>query len=139
MTQTLTLQIPTDMAEAISLIARSEDATPGEIIRDAIWRDMRRRAALKKAETLFDRAYDPVRNLLEPDFESALDWQHLQSRLQDKGYRLLQGRCDLIVHRTSGERICSLSEIGQNQSELALRFKAPFGAHLDDTPQALAS
>lgn len=140
MTQTLTLQIPAEMAEAISIAAHSEDATLGEIIRDAIWRDMRRRTTLKQVETMQTKAFDSLRNLLQADFERALNWQHLQSRLLDKGYRLLQGRGDLIVHRASGERICRIADLQQDQSALTQRFQAPFGAHFDtESPQALAS
>lgn len=140
MTQTIELHISNEMASTVSLVAQSEDATVGEIIRDAVRRDLRRRATIQNAETQQRRAFDPLRNLLQPDFEKALNWEHLQSRLLDKGYRLLQGRGDIMVHRASGERICRLSDLGQNQVALARRFQVAF-VHQQagmDAPQALA-
>ena len=127
MVHTLTLQISSDMAEAISLVAKAEDATPSEVIRDAIRRDLRRQATLIRQRSQQRRAFDPIRNLLLTDFERAQNWDHLQSRLLDKGYRLFQRGGDLVIHRASGEQICRLSDIGQNQTALARRFQAPFG------------
>ncbi len=141
MTHTLTLHVSGEMAEALSLVAKSEDATLGEIVRDAIRRDLQRRAIAKKTQGEQRRAFDPLRKLLQSDFERAQDWQHLQSRLMDKGYRLLQGHGDVMIHRASGELICRLSDLGQNQVALARRFQAPFGTGQEapQTPRALAS
>lgn len=141
MTHTLTLNVSGEMADALSLVAKSEDATLGEIIRDAVRRDLRRRSVIQAADNQERRAFDPLRKLLQPDFERAQNWQHLQSRLMDKGYRLLKGRGDVMIHRASGELICRLSDIGQNQVALARRFQSPFADRQEgmDTEQALAS
>ena len=138
MTQSIYIHIPDEMAEAISLIAQAEDATAGEVIRDAIWRDMRQRTLSIEGETPLQRAYDPLRLLLQDDFDQAQNWPHLRSLLQDKGLQLLQGQHDLMIHRTSGEQICRLSDIGQNRVALNRRFDAAFCDQSDHGPQALA-
>ena len=44
MTQIVSFHVSDDMAEAITLLTRLEDATVGEVMRDAVRRDLKQRA-----------------------------------------------------------------------------------------------
>ena len=44
MTQIVSFHISDDMAEAITLLTQLEDATVGEVMRDAVRRDLKQRA-----------------------------------------------------------------------------------------------
>ncbi len=44
MTQIVSFHVSDDLAEAITLLARLEDATVGEVLRDAVRRDLKQRA-----------------------------------------------------------------------------------------------
>ena len=48
MTQELSLRISDEMAEALDLIAKAEDATVAEIVRDSVRREVRQRVAFSQ-------------------------------------------------------------------------------------------
>lgn len=128
------------MAEALTLIAKSEDATIGEIVRDAVRLDLRARTNGDKARAENARRIAPLRSLLENDFKYAQSWMHLQTRLAEKGYRLHQGQSDINLHRLSGEHICTLSDLQLCQTDLARQFDTAFEEAISATsaPTALA-
>ena len=124
----VSLRISSEMAEAIALIARSEDATSAEVIRDAIRRDLSARCRLPGPSMSRGRRFAPLRALLRDDLNDAYDWRDLAERLGSKGYRLIEDGEALFLHRLSGERVCSATDLGTSFERLNAQFSRPGGA-----------
>ena len=116
-------------------IASDDDVSVGQIIRDAVNRDIRRRAEAKTPVRADERLVAPLRALLAGDFAYARNWGDLQSRLSDKGYRLAESGGGLILQaRATGDRICKASELGYSYSALLRRFDCVFPGHAHSAP-----
>ena len=116
-------------------IASDDDVSVGQIIRDAVNRDIRRRAEAKTPVRADERPVAPLRALLAGDFAYARNWGDLQSRLSDKGYRLAESGGGLILQaRATGDRICKASELGYSYSALLRRFDCVFPGHAHSAP-----
>ncbi len=116
-------------------IASDDDVSVGQIIRDAVNRDIRRRAEAKTPVRADERLVAPLRALLAGDFAYARNWGDLQSRLSDKGYRLAESGGGLILQsRDTGDRICKASELGYSYSALLRRFDCVFPGHAHSAP-----
>jgi hypothetical protein len=116
-------------------LAAEDDVSVGQIIRDAINRDIRRRAEAKTPVRADERLVAPLRALLADDFAYAVGWGDLQSRLAAKGYRLAESGGGLILlAQDSGTRICKASELGYSYSALLRRFDSVFPGHSHTAP-----
>jgi hypothetical protein len=116
-------------------LAAEDDVSVGQIIRDAINRDIRRRAEAKTPVRADERLVAPLRALLADDFAYAKGWGELQARLFKKGYRLVEAGGGLILQsQESGERICKASELGYSYSALLRRFDSVFPGHAHTAP-----
>jgi hypothetical protein len=116
-------------------IASDDDVSVGQIIRDAVNRDIRRRAEAKTPVRADERLVAPLRALLADDFAYARTWAELQARLGAKGYRLAEAGGGLILQaRDSGDRICKASELGYSYSALLRRFDCVFPGHAHSAP-----
>ena len=72
----------------------------------------------------------PLRSLLEPELARARGWDDLQSRLGRHGYTFHE-RGDglgLFCGKTAAH-ICTASELGWRDADLARRFGQPFSGH----------
>lgn len=120
---------------ALEKIAIEEDVTVGQIIRDALDRDLRRRAQAKTPVRADERLVAPLRALLADDFAFARGWADLQARLAAKGYRLAESGGGLILQsHATAERICKASELGYSYSALLRRFDTVFPGHAHSAP-----
>ena len=120
---------------ALDRIARDEDVTPGQIIRGAIDRELRRRAEAKTPNRADERLVAPLRALLADDLAYAKDWSDLQARIGAKGYRLAESGGGLILQdRDTGVRLCKASELGYSYSALLRRFDSVFPGHAHSAP-----
>jgi hypothetical protein len=120
---------------ALAQIAGAEDVTVGQIIRDAIARDLSRREKAKTPVRADERLVAPLRALLADDFAYARDWSDLQARLAGKGYRISEAGGGLILQdRASGARICKGSELGYSYTTLLKRFDCVFPGHSHTAP-----
>jgi hypothetical protein len=116
-------------------LAAEDDVSVGQIIRDAINRDIRRRAEAKTPVRADERLVAPLRALLADDFAYATGWGDLQGRLIGKGYRLAESGGGLILmDHESGVRICKASELGYSYSALLRRFDCVFPGHAHTAP-----
>ena len=131
-----TLRITTPMLEALRRIAVSEDVTPGQIVRDAIMRDLERRRSAKTPVRADEQLVASLRSLLAQDFADARSWSDLATRLSRKGYRLAEAGGGLILEDRQGNRQCKGSELGHPYAELARRFAAPFPGHSHGFPHS---
>lgn len=114
---------------ALQQVARQDDVTVGQAIREAIARDLTRRQKAKTPIRVDERLVAPLRALLADDFAYAKNWGELQNRLRHKGYQLAEAGGGLILQTTDGTRICKGSEIGYGYALLMRRFNAPFPGH----------
>lgn len=128
--RTIPLRLGPDLHRALDRIAHHEDQTVGQIIRDAITRDLRRREKAKTSARTDERLVAPLRALLADDLAYSTGWTDLQARLGRKGYTLREAGGGLILCRhPSGNRLCKASELGYSYSALMRRFDAPFPGH----------
>lgn len=126
----ITLKLPVAMLDALRRVAADDDVTAGQLVREAIERDLRRRAEAKTPIRADERLVAPLRALLADDFAHAKDWQDLQSRLIAKGYRLAESGGGLVlVTHPAGDRLCKGSELGHSYSALLRKFQKPFPGH----------
>ena len=123
------VKLPAVTLEALNRIARQEDVSVGQIIRDALNRDFRRREKAKKPVRADERLVAPLRALLADDFAYAVSWADLQNRLAGKGYCLREAGGGLCLHHLNGGRICKGSELGYGYASLMRKFRKPFPGH----------
>ena len=124
------LKLPEPTLAALRRMAAEGDLSVGQVIRNIIDSDLRRRAKAKTPVRADERLVAPLRALLADDFAYARDWPDLQSRLSRKGYQLREAGGGLALHRaTDGARLCKASELGQPYALLIRRFRAPFPGH----------
>ena len=115
---------------ALDLIASGERMPVGDLIRDAVHRELYRRQRAKKADKPDERLIAPLRALLADDFAYASGWDDLLQRLMRKGYRLVESGPGLIIasHQT-GAKICKASDLGYSHARLANLLGSPFPVH----------
>ncbi len=119
---------------ALGMIAADEDVSVGQIVRDAIERDLRRRARAKRPVRADERHVAPLRALLVDDFAYSRDWGDLQRRLVKKCFQLRAAGGGLALHRMAGQRLCKGSELGYSYAKLLRRFQCPFPEHTHRAP-----
>lgn len=130
MKETVTLQIDPVMLQALSEIALSEDQTIGQIVREALKRDLQRRHKAKTSVRADERLVAPLRALLADDLAYAKSWSDLQDKLSAKGYVLREAGGGLILcARKDMQRLCKASELGYSHAKLVQRFEHPFPGH----------
>ena len=129
-TETIPLKLPRGMVLALRKIANGTDSSVGQIIRDAITRDLIRRQKSKTPIRADETLIAPLRALLADDFAYAQNWVDLIRRLGAKGYALAESGGGLILQeKATGARLCKGSEIGYAYAHLMRRFDAPFPGH----------
>ena len=130
MDQEITLRLSPATVEALRALALADDVSVGQIVRDAIHRDLARREKAKTPVRADERLVAPLRALLANDFAYARNWLDILTRLRDKGYRLAESGGGLILlDHASGARLCKGSELGYSYSLLLRKFNAPFPGH----------
>lgn len=111
----VSLKLPAPMLAALSAVARDQDVTPGQFIRDAIARDLRRRRA--KAPV----GVDATR--VAPAFRRSKTWADLHQALHAQGYRVTEDVGDLALYAAGDDRrICRVSDLGFSLATLGRRL-----------------
>lgn len=122
--------LPQDMAAALAHIARDEDITPGQVIRDLLTKELNRRHKARPPVRADEQLVAPLRARLAGDFAHCETWEELDQRLKTKGYVLQVAGGGLAVHRwPQGARLCKASDLGFSYARLQERFQAPFPGH----------
>lgn len=130
-----TLRLEPAMWSVLEQYAAEDDISVGQIIRDAVDREIRRRRQAKTPVRADERLVAPLRALLADDFAYAHGWDDLQTRLSAKGYRLSEAGGGLILQaRVTGDRVCKASELGYSYSTLLRRFGHSFPGHAHSAP-----
>ena len=126
----VTVDIPEPMLRALSALARAEDVTVGQLMRDAIARDLRLRAKPKKDVRTDEVLVASLRSLLAQDLADATSWSDLQRRLARQGFTLRPAGGGLILCNLSdGQKRCKASDLGHAHSQLARTFGRAFPGH----------
>lgn len=128
-TETVTLKLPRAMILALQYVAAKDDIAIGQIIRDAVTRDLIRRQKAKTPVRADEALVAPLRALLADDFAYAQNWADLLQRLAAKGYTLAESGGGLVLQDRAGTRLCKGSELGYSYSHLMRRYDAPFPGH----------
>ncbi len=124
--QDVSLKLPDETLKALRLIARQEDISPGQVIRNAISRDLQRRSKAKTARRADERLVAPLRALLAEDLAFSQSWEELLVRLRAQGFALAEAGGGLVLNDLNGMRLCKASELGYSYSKLMQRFTSPF-------------
>ena len=120
------MKFPQVTLDALTKIAEEEDVSFGQVIRDAVKRDLFRRGRAKRAIRPDERLVAPLRSLLADDFAYTETWQDLLSRLHNKGYNLAEAGGGIILTDLNGSRICKGSDLGYSYARLLQRMGQPF-------------
>lgn len=124
------IQLPQDMLKTAERMARQDDVTIGQIIRDLLRKDISRRQGQKPMQSAEELHIAPLRARLAGDLASARGWEDLQARLRGKGFVLREAGGGLaLCNYPSNDRVCKASELGFSYSRLMRRFGAPFPTH----------
>jgi hypothetical protein len=110
-------------------LAQRDDVTVGQIIREAVQREMQRRTRSSEGSGPDEAVVAPLRALLADDLAHAAGWNDLDARLRRKGYRLAESGPGLVLLRADGTRMCKASDLGYSHARLTNRFGAPFPGH----------
>ncbi|MCU0801716.1 MAG: hypothetical protein MUD11_08060 [Rhodobacteraceae bacterium] len=125
-----TLRLDPAIWALLERFAAEDDVSIGQIVRDALAREVRRRRPAKTSVRADERLVAPLRALLADDFAYARGWDDLQSRLHAKGFRLAEAGGGLVLQSVAtGARICKGSELGFSYSALLRRFDCVFPGH----------
>ncbi|MFZ3581613.1 ribbon-helix-helix protein, CopG family [Loktanella sp. DJP18] len=126
----VTVDIPDPMLRALSALARADDVTVGQLMRDAIARDLRLRTKPKKDDRTDEVLVASLRSLLARDLADATSWPDLQQRLSRHGFALRPAGGGLVLCNLSdGQKCCKASDLGYAHSLLARRFGRAFPGH----------
>ncbi len=127
------IKLSREMRVELCRLARRDDVSPGQIIRDLIDKEIRRRLDARPPVRADERLVAPLRARLADDLAHSADWNELQHSLRAKGYELREAGGGLALHRhPSGRRVCKASELGFSYGRLMQRFHAPFPGHSHD-------
>ncbi|MCF6316021.1 MAG: hypothetical protein L3J30_07005 [Marinosulfonomonas sp.] len=127
--ESVLIKLPALTLDALSRIAKQDDVSIGQILRDAVNRDLRRREKTKKPVRVDEQLVAPLRALLADDFAYSTNWAELQSRLAKKGYMLREAGGGLCLHTQNGGRVCKGSELGYGYASLMRKFQHSFPGH----------
>lgn len=124
----ITLRLPLALYDAASHLSARHGTTLNHLLQEALSRTVREAAENTVAPATALTA--ALRDRLTPDFDQARSWPELQGRLLLKGHRLRQSIEGLaLYHHPGGQRICTLSALGQCPKALSRRFGRAFPAH----------
>lgn len=124
------LKLHQEMLAAAQQIARAKDVSVGQLVRDALAREISRAKGARPPVRADERLIAPLRARLANDLAQAAGWDDLQSRLKAHGYALREAGGGLAVHTDpGGSRVCKASELGFSYSRLMRRFGTPFPGH----------
>ncbi len=121
------MKLPLPTHSALAALAEEQKVSVGQIIRVAIDREIRRRAESMLPEKVDMRLFAHLQARLCDDFQFSENWQTLQKRLSEKGYRLRESGGGLdLTDRATGIRLCKTSDLGYKYSKLLRKFRTPF-------------
>ncbi|MEM8848507.1 MAG: hypothetical protein AAGE03_00595 [Pseudomonadota bacterium] len=126
----MTIRMPAEMAEAVKALATRFDVTPGQVVRQAVAEELRRRCKPPKTPNRADEALvASLQTLLARDIGQAVSWGDLDRRLSAKGYRMMAAGGGCALFTLAGEKLCKGSELGFTYRQLVRRFGRAMPGH----------
>jgi len=127
---TFPLKLPRHLIGDLNDLAKAHDATPGQILRDLLERELKRHKNAKTPNRADEQLVARFQRLLARDIAAATSWSDLDHRLARKGCVLRPAGGGLVLHRLQDDRrICKASELGFAYAQLVRRFGAPMPGH----------
>ena len=121
------MKLPLPTHAALAALAAEQEVSVGQIIRVAIDREIRHQAKTMLPAKADARLAAQLQKLRADDFANSKNWQALQYRLDEKGFRLREyGGGLVLVDAAEGIRLCNASDLGFGYSQLLRRFGIPF-------------
>ena len=111
-------------------LAREDDISLGQLIRDLLSKEISRRRNARPPVRADEQLVAPLRARLAYDLAHGSSWDDIQSRLRSKGFVLREAGGGLALHKfPTDQRICKASELGFSYSRLLRRLGAAFPGH----------
>ncbi len=130
MLEPVTFKMPEDMLRMAALIAREQDITVGQLLRELLRSEISRLQNARPPNRADEQLIAPLRARLAAPFAAATSWADLQARLAAQDFELRAAGGGLALHRKSStDRLCKASELGFSYSRLIERFRAGFPGH----------
>ncbi len=123
------VRLPPAVWSLLGDLARRDDVTVGQILREAVEREMHRRLRSTGGGPPDEAVVAPLRALLADDFAYAEGWEDLARRLARRGYRLAECGPGLVLADLAGRKVCKASDLGHSHARLTGRFGRPFPGH----------
>ena len=116
----IVLGLPPELADALDHLCGRNEAAIGDILREALRNDLKRRTRARADRAA--RQLAPLRAKLTDDLDDAIDWYDLQSRLRRKGYQFVRQGGGLSLRDLQDKHICNGSDLGYSHAQLTRRF-----------------
>ncbi|PWJ16496.1 hypothetical protein [Jannaschia seohaensis] len=118
------------MLRAVEALAGRHDVTPGQVIRTALVRELRRSGPRTETPNRADeQLVASLQALLARDIAEARGWDDLNARLRRQGYRLGAAGGGLALFARGGRKVCKGSELGVPYRVLVRRFGGALPGH----------
>ena len=131
----LEISLPPTMDADVERWAIEEDVSVGQIVRELIRKEQRRRATPKTTQRADEALVARLQRLLVPAMADAFDWDDLHKRLAALSHALKPAGGGLTVHDlTTGARLCKSSELGFPYARFVRKFRCP----MPGLPQKMA-
>lgn len=128
--ETVSFKLPAQMVARLNGIASEEDISLGQVIRQAVERDLRRRESFASHPPASARLLAPIRERVQKVFLQAQSWGELKVQLAELGYSLREAGGGLALHDAiGGQFLCRTSEIGFGYPTLIRQLSGPFPGH----------
>ena len=122
------IRLSAELLEAAHDAAAAQDVTLGQLIRDALEREVRR-ATPKTRNSADEALVARLQRLLAADIASATSWDELHRVLWKKRYCLRPAGGGLTLHDAQGRRLCKSSELGFGYARSVKRFGCAMPGH----------
>ncbi|MCL3881012.1 relaxase/mobilization nuclease domain-containing protein [Marivita sp. GX14005] len=127
---TVHFKIPEEMLRVGAMLAREDDISLGQLLRNLLAKEISRRKNARPPNRADELLIAPLRARLAPEFANATGWESLRHRLKECGYELRPAGGGLALFTyPEGSRVCKGSELGFSYSKLVERFEAGFPGH----------
>ena len=119
----IVLGLTPELADALQHLGGRDELTIGDLVREALHNDLRRRKNARARR--LEKTLAPLRVQLENDVRDAVDWQDLQRRVRRKGYQFVRRGGGLSLHDLNGDYVCSAADLGHPHAQLMRQFGGP--------------
>ncbi|MEM6886742.1 MAG: hypothetical protein AAF636_01245 [Pseudomonadota bacterium] len=120
----VTVQLSSDLLLAVHDLATEQEGTVAKVVEGALLEHIAsRKGTLKSAPQASDKLVFALQKLLFRDMAEATGWADLDARLRGHGYYIKLAMGGMSLHtETSGQKLCSLKDLGFSYATFLRRF-----------------